>query len=114
LSLRHSYTLIAPFYDAFLTAATRASRARSLSALAAEPPREVLLVGMGTGLDLPHLPTHHSYTGLDLTPAMLRRARRRSPAASSTLCMTMLSVSSSSRLSPPTPVSARMRSAARE
>jgi ubiquinone/menaquinone biosynthesis C-methylase UbiE len=80
LSLRHSYTLIAPFYDAFLTAATRASRARSLSPLAAQPPREVLLVGMGTGLDLPHLPAHHSYTGLDLTPAMLRRSRRRSPA----------------------------------
>ena len=37
----------------------------------------MLLVGVGTGLDLPHLPPHHRYTGLDLTRAMLRRAQRR-------------------------------------
>jgi ubiquinone/menaquinone biosynthesis C-methylase UbiE len=41
--------------------------------LPAEPAR-VLLTGVGTGLDLPLLPEQHSYTGLDLTHAMLRRA----------------------------------------
>lgn len=81
MSLRHSYTLIAPFYDAFLTAATRGARRRSLAALAEAPPLEVLLVGVGTGLDLPHLPAQHRYTGLDLTPAMLRRARQRPSSA---------------------------------
>lgn len=47
-----------------------------------EPPAgEILLVGVGTGLDVPHLPPHHRYTGLDLTRAMLRRAQRQpSPA----------------------------------
>jgi phosphatidylethanolamine/phosphatidyl-N-methylethanolamine N-methyltransferase len=81
LILRRSYTLIAPFYDAFITAATRGPRRRSLAALGAAPAREVLLVGVGTGLDIPHLPAHHRYTGLDLTRAMLRRAQRRpSPA----------------------------------
>ena len=77
MSLRHSYTLIAPFYDGFLAFATRAARARSLAGLAESRPGRVLLLGVGTGLDLPHLPPRHRYVGLDLTPAMLARARRR-------------------------------------
>ena len=56
--------------------ATLAARRRSLSALATQPGR-VLLAGVGTGLDLPHLPPQHHYVGLDLTHAMLRRARPR-------------------------------------
>ncbi|MBL8490360.1 MAG: class I SAM-dependent methyltransferase [Rhodocyclaceae bacterium] len=77
MSLRHSYTLIAPFYDAFLDLATRAPRARSLGQLGDLGAGRVLLLGIGTGLDLPHLPARHHYVGLDLTPAMLARARRR-------------------------------------
>lgn len=73
MSLRHSYTLISPFYDAALAAATRATRARSLAGLPVAPAR-VLLSGVGTGLDLPLLPAQHRYTGIDLTQAMLRRA----------------------------------------
>ena len=73
MSLKHTYTLIAPFYDALLARATQAVRQRSLSALPAEPGK-VLLAGVGTGLDLPHLPAHHHYVGLDLTHAMLQRA----------------------------------------
>lgn len=73
MSLKHSYTLIAPFYDAAVEGATRAARARSLTALP-ESPGRVLLTGIGTGLDLPHLPARHHYVGLDLTDAMLRRA----------------------------------------
>ena len=77
MSLKHSYALIAPFYDVFLTAATRSARARSLAALTEMPEGEVLIAGVGTGLDLPHLPPHHGYTGLDLTRAMLAKARHR-------------------------------------
>lgn len=77
MSLRHSYTLIAPLYDRVVAAATRSARARSLAWLATQPPGQVLLCGIGTGLDLPHLPEHHRYVGLDLTPAMLRRALAR-------------------------------------
>ncbi|WP_374690400.1 class I SAM-dependent methyltransferase [Accumulibacter sp.] len=73
MNLGHSYTLIAPFYDAALMAATRAQRARSLAALPRSPAR-VLLTGVGTGLDLPLLPQQHRYTGIDLTHAMLQRA----------------------------------------
>jgi ubiquinone/menaquinone biosynthesis C-methylase UbiE len=73
LSLKHTYTLIAPFYDAAIDRATQAARKRSLSALPKAPGR-VLLAGVGTGLDLPHLPPQHHYVGLDLNQAMLRRA----------------------------------------
>ncbi len=73
MSLKHSYTLIAPFYDAAISQVTRAARKRSLSVLPTTPCK-VLLVGVGTGLDLPHLPAHHHYVGIDLTHAMLRRA----------------------------------------
>ena len=77
MSLKHSYTLAAPFYDALLTAATRRARKRSLATLADGPARDVLLLGVGTGLDLPHLPARHRYVGIDLTAAMLARARPR-------------------------------------
>ncbi|EXI78074.1 MAG: Demethylmenaquinone methyltransferase [Candidatus Accumulibacter appositus] len=73
MSLRHSYTLISPFYDLVVAAATRAARLQSLTFLPAEP-AQVLLSGIGTGLDLPLLPAQHSYTGIDLTHAMLQRA----------------------------------------
>lgn len=77
MSLKHSYALIAPFYDIFLTAATHAARGRSLAALAEMAPGEVLVAGIGTGLDIPHLPPRHHYVGIDLTRAMLAKARRR-------------------------------------
>jgi ubiquinone/menaquinone biosynthesis C-methylase UbiE len=35
--------------------------------------------GIGTGLDLPHLPPGPAYFATDLTAAMLARARRRNP-----------------------------------
>jgi ubiquinone/menaquinone biosynthesis C-methylase UbiE len=34
----------------------------------------MLLAGVGTGLDLPHLPPQHRYVGVDFNQAMLRRA----------------------------------------
>jgi phosphatidylethanolamine/phosphatidyl-N-methylethanolamine N-methyltransferase len=78
LGLRRSYTVIAPLYDPLIAAVTRPPRARSLAWLAPQPPLDVLLAGVGTGLDLPLLPAQHRYVGLDLTPAMLRRCGPRS------------------------------------
>ena len=77
MSLRRSYTLIAPFYDAVVAAATRSARSASAAWLADKPPMKVLVSGVGTGLDLPHLPSGHEYVGLDLTEAMLQRSRPR-------------------------------------
>lgn len=77
MSLRHSYTVIAPFYDALLAKAGFGVRAASLAQLPREGNLDILISGIGSGLDLPHLPASHHYIGLDLTAAMLRRAGSR-------------------------------------
>ncbi len=73
MSLRSSYTLLAPVYDRLVGPALAQARARSLARLPAASAR-VLLNGVGTGLDLPLLPAVHRYTALDLTRAMLDKA----------------------------------------
>ena len=78
MSLRFSYTLIAPFYDAAIRRASSKIRAQSLKQLPAGGGLNILVNGIGTGLDLPYLPPTHHYIGLDLTAAMLRRAKSRS------------------------------------
>ena len=77
MSLKSSYTLFAPFYDALIAKASARLRAQSLAQLPGEGAQHVLVDGIGTGLDLPFLPPQHRYTGLDLTAAMLRRAKTR-------------------------------------
>ncbi len=77
MSLRTSYRLIAPIYDQVVDRPLRRARLRSLAGLPAEGQHSILLDGVGTGLDLPHLPAVHRYVGLDLTRAMLDRARSR-------------------------------------
>lgn len=77
MGLHHSYTLLAPVYDFLVDAPTRALRKNSLARLHLTAEQQVLLCGIGSGLDLPLLPHGPSYTGIDLTPAMLRHAERR-------------------------------------
>ncbi|GAA4722516.1 class I SAM-dependent methyltransferase [Phytohabitans rumicis] len=45
--------------------------------LGARAQGRVLEVAIGTGLNLPHYPTDASITGIELSPAMLARAKRR-------------------------------------
>jgi ubiquinone/menaquinone biosynthesis C-methylase UbiE len=75
--LRKSYTLFAPVYDAIIEAPMRHERKTSLAALPTDTPGRVLISGVGTGLDLPHLPELHRYTALDFNPSMLTHARAR-------------------------------------
>lgn len=77
MSLRTSYTLLAPVYDVFVGPALQRARANSLERLPRTGNANILLNGIGTGLDLPLLPSTHCYTALDLTRAMLRKARSR-------------------------------------
>lgn len=77
MGLKHSYTLLAPLYDAFVKSATASMRKSSLQRLQIEESQQVLINGIGTGLDLPYLPQHHQYTGTDLTPAMLSYCQHR-------------------------------------
>jgi len=80
VTLRYTYTLFAPIYDALVASFTLTARRHSLALLGEDPPTQALLVGIGSGLDLPLLPQGPRYTGLDLTPAMLTRARRKATA----------------------------------
>lgn len=77
MGLKHSYTLLAPVYDVVVRGASESLRRDSLSGLTAQPEQTVLIAGIGSGLDIPHLPAGPRYVGIDLTPAMLRRAGRR-------------------------------------
>lgn len=72
---RWRYTLWAPFYD--LVARVPRQRRRSIALLAPRPGERVLIVGAGTGADLPFVPEGVEVLATDLTPAMLARARRR-------------------------------------
>ncbi len=82
MALKHSYTLIAPLYDTLVQGAFDRFRRRSLQRLPLDDDSrpEVLISGIGTGLDIPHLPVEARYVGVDITPAMLRKARRRANA----------------------------------
>lgn len=77
MSLRHSYRLLAPFYDLVAGPLFAHARRASLARLPVDAPADVLIDGIGTGLDLPFAPSMHRYTGLDITRAMLLRAVRR-------------------------------------
>jgi phosphatidylethanolamine/phosphatidyl-N-methylethanolamine N-methyltransferase len=73
------WSLYAPFYDRLIS--FKPQRRRAIAMLALNPGERVLVVGCGTGLDLPLLPAGVEVTALDLTPAMVRRARQKAPGA---------------------------------
>ncbi len=74
MSLKQTYTFFAPFYDALIDRPSRRMRRDSLARLPKEGELDILLAGVGTGLDLPYLPLSHRYVGIDLTSAMLQRS----------------------------------------
>ena len=73
---RRRYALWAPLYD-FFVSPLRQARRRSLDGLALRAGERVLIVGAGTGEDLPFIPEGVFTVATDLTPAMLRRARQK-------------------------------------
>ena len=75
---RLRYTVYAPVYDH--VAGFAAQRRRSVELLAPVSGERVLIAGAGTGGDLPYLPAGVRVTAIDLTPAMVRRARGRAEA----------------------------------
>lgn len=76
MSLKHSYTLLAPIYDYMVKSAFIELRKKNLSHLNSAQEKDILLTGIGTGLDIPWLPQGPRYTGIDLTPAMLEQAKK--------------------------------------
>lgn len=71
---RLKYTLQAPLYDRIVT--FQDERKRSINLLALQPGERVLVIGAGTGSDLPFIPADVEVLAVDLTAAMLTRARR--------------------------------------
>ncbi len=77
MALKHSYTLLAPVYDSIVSGPLDHVRIRSLARLQNVEGKKILINGIGSGLDIPHLPAGAEYTGSDITPAMLKRAKQR-------------------------------------
>lgn len=75
MSLKYSYSLIAPFYDRVIQPVFDKTRQAALRDFPMGG--KVLINGIGTGLDLPFLPADNDYIGVDLTPAMLSKAKSR-------------------------------------
>ena len=90
MSLRHSYTFIAPLYDAAIAAASAGVRTQSLRQLPQQGELNIFINGIGTGLDLPYLPPCHRYTGLDVTAAMLSRAINRAESRAKNLRLNLV------------------------
>lgn len=69
---RWRYTLYSPVYD-LVARLFNPARQRSITKLQLQKGDRVLLVGAGTGLDLPYFPADCHITATDLTPAMLQQ-----------------------------------------
>jgi len=95
MSLKHSYSLLAFIYDPLIEKATAHWRQHSLSLIKPEFEKKVLINGIGSGLDIPFLKTGNHYTGSDITPAMLNKARQR---ASHSECHIDLDIADSMQL----------------
>lgn len=75
---RLRYSLWAPIYDRIATFPEH--RRRSLQVLDPRPGEAVLILGAGTGADLPYIPAGVNLTAVDITPAMIGRLERRAAA----------------------------------
>lgn len=76
---RLRYSALAPLYDNLTRFADR-HRKRAISLLDLRPGEHVLILGAGTGADLPYLPQAPAVTAIDITPAMVERIVERASA----------------------------------
>jgi len=76
-AVREAYRRWAGVYDTVFGGVSRAGRLRAVSLVNRLPGRDVLEVGVGTGLALPHYTAEKSVTGIDLSADMLHQARKR-------------------------------------
>ena len=85
MSLAFTYTLIAPFYDFFIKNTFKSARSKNIQAMGDVTHKKILVVGIGTGLDIPLLPQNAIYHGIDITPAMLKKAQNRAEKSNLTI-----------------------------
>lgn len=72
------YRTWASIYDSVMQPVYGAARRHAIELLNLQAGEKVLISGVGTGLDLPLIPPGVQVTGVDLTPAMLVKAREKS------------------------------------
>jgi ubiquinone/menaquinone biosynthesis C-methylase UbiE len=77
MSLKFTYSFIAIFYDVMLEKASAHIRSKSINDIRSFEGKRTLVTGIGTGLDIPFLPKKEDITGIDITPAMLKKAQKR-------------------------------------
>jgi phosphatidylethanolamine/phosphatidyl-N-methylethanolamine N-methyltransferase len=76
-AVRAAYRRWAGIYDAVFGGVCFLARRRAVGLVNRLPGREVLEVGVGTGLALPHYTADRRITGIDLSAEMLAQARKR-------------------------------------
>ncbi|HVB68539.1 MAG TPA: class I SAM-dependent methyltransferase [Acetobacteraceae bacterium] len=76
-AVRAAYRRWAGVYDTMFGLVSAAGRRRAVREVNALPGRDVLEMGVGTGLALPRYAPDKRVTGIDLSAEMLERARRR-------------------------------------
>jgi phosphatidylethanolamine/phosphatidyl-N-methylethanolamine N-methyltransferase len=76
-SILEAYRRWAGVYDTLFGGISSKARFRAVDLVNRLPGREVLEVGVGTGLALPHYHRDKCITGIDLSFEMLRKARQR-------------------------------------
>ncbi|EJF11700.1 class I SAM-dependent methyltransferase [Pontibacter sp. BAB1700] len=74
---RLRYTFYLPVYDLIADRIFRRYRKRSIELLKAKPDDAILIVGAGTGLDLPYLQGYAHITANDITPGMITKLKVR-------------------------------------
>ncbi len=75
-TIANAYARWAPFYDLVFNKVMAPGR-RALAVAANRHDGQVLIVGIGTGLELPYLAPTRQLIGVDLSEAMLRQAQDR-------------------------------------
>ena len=76
-AVRSAYRRWASVYDTLFGGVSAPGRRRAVAAVNALPGQDVLEVGVGTGLALPHYLPSKRVSGIDLSTDMLARARAR-------------------------------------
>ncbi|OPA73837.1 SAM-dependent methyltransferase [Paenibacillus selenitireducens] len=72
------YKLLSPIYDFLMgNRIFRNARIRAFSLIDIKPQNKVLLVGVGTGEDIPLLPNNIEIIGIDISNEMLEKARKK-------------------------------------
>ncbi|MCP4406440.1 MAG: methyltransferase domain-containing protein [Gammaproteobacteria bacterium] len=76
-AIEKAYRRQARYYDLYFGALFHRGRKAVIDRIGCRPGEKILEVGVGTGLSLPMYPDDVFVTGIDISPEMLERARRR-------------------------------------